>query len=100
MGVGVSVSWPLYAREGDHLPVGGAWVGPRTGLDTTENLAPTGPRTLNRPARSESLCRLSNRGRIVVDNNVNIIRHGPGAACRCVCATSRYLRATITCLKL
>jgi hypothetical protein len=95
-----AVSWPLYARERDQLPFGGAWVGPRAGLDATENLAPTGVRTLNRPARIESLCRLSNPGRIVVHNNVSIIRHGPGAACRWVCATLRYLRATITCLKL
>jgi hypothetical protein len=48
-------------------------VGPRAVLAATENLAPTGVRTLNRPARSESLCRLSNPGRIAVHNNVNII---------------------------
>jgi hypothetical protein len=75
-------------------------VGPRAGLDATENIAPTGIRTLNGPARSESQCRLSNPGRIVVHNNVSIIRHGLGAACRCVCATLRHLRATVTCVKL
>jgi hypothetical protein len=48
-------------------------VGPSAGLDATEYFAPTGIRTLNRPVRSESLCRLSNPGRIVVHNNVNII---------------------------
>jgi len=74
------VSWLLDARERDQLPVVGAWVDPRSGLDATGNLAPTGVRTLSRPARSESLCRPSNPGRIVVPNNVNIIRHGPGAA--------------------
>ena len=48
-------------------------MGPSVGLDATENFVPTGVRTLNHPARSESLCRLSNPGRIVVHNNVNII---------------------------
>ena len=68
-----AVSLSLYARERDQLPIRGAWVGPRASLDATENLAPTVVRTLNRPACSESLCRLSNPGRIVLHNNVNII---------------------------
>ena len=36
-------------------------MGPRTGLDSAENLAPTGIRSPDRPARSESLYRLSYR---------------------------------------
>jgi hypothetical protein len=67
------VSPSIYARERDQSPVGKSWVGPRAGLNATENLAPTGVRTLNRPARSESLCLPSYSGRIVVHNNVNII---------------------------
>jgi len=45
--------YPL-KRPGTHC-IGG-WVGPRAGLDGAENLAPTGIRSQNHPARSESLC--------------------------------------------
>ena len=38
------------------------WVGPRTGLDRRENIASTGIRSPDRPARSESLYRLSYSG--------------------------------------
>ena len=93
------MSWPLYAREREKLPVRGAWVGPRASLDATENLAPTGVRTLNRPARSESLCILSNPGRIVA-HNINVVDTDLAQCVGAFCATSRYLRATITCLKL
>ena len=51
--------WPLYPREGDPVPTvkkagwapGPVWTG-------AENLAPTGIRSLGRPARSELLHRL------------------------------------------
>jgi hypothetical protein len=36
-------------------------MGPRTGLDCAENLTPTGIRSPDSPARSESLYRLSYR---------------------------------------
>jgi hypothetical protein len=49
---------PLY--PGTHC-VGG-WVGPRAGWTGGENLAPIGIRSPDRPARSESLYRLSYRG--------------------------------------
>ena len=38
------------------------WVGPRDGLDGCGNLAPTGIRSPDRPARSEVLYRLSYPG--------------------------------------
>jgi len=34
-------------------------VGPRAGLDSLKNFAPIGIRSPDRPARSQSLCRLS-----------------------------------------
>jgi len=40
----------------------GGWVGPRAGLDGVENLAPTGIRSPDRPARNDSLYRLSYPG--------------------------------------
>ena len=56
---------PLYPRErsGNHR-IGG-WVGPRAGLDGggKSRPHPTGIRSPDRPARSESLYRLSYRGR-------------------------------------
>jgi hypothetical protein len=36
----------------------GGWVGPRASLDGAKNLAPTGIRSQDRPARSKSLYRL------------------------------------------
>ena len=52
----------LYPRErlGTHC-IGG-WVGPRNGLDSAENLVPTGIRSPDRPFRSESLYQLSYSG--------------------------------------
>ena len=49
----------LYPQESPGTHCIGAWVGPRTG---EENLAHTGIRSPDRPARSESLYRLSYRG--------------------------------------
>jgi len=40
-------------KPGTHCT--GGWVSPRTGLEGVENLAPTGIRSADRPARSESL---------------------------------------------
>jgi len=63
MGVGVqSHAWPLYPGK-DPVPIvqeavwapGPVWTG-------AENLAPTGIQTRDRPARSESLYRLSYPG--------------------------------------
>jgi hypothetical protein len=44
-------------RPGTHCM--GDWVGPRAGLDGTENLTTTRIRSTDRPARSKSLYRLS-----------------------------------------
>ena len=46
-------------------------MGPRAGLDAAENLALH--RGSNSEPSSESLCRLSNPGRIVVHNYVRVI---------------------------
>jgi hypothetical protein len=43
-------------RPGIHC-IGG-WVGPKAGLDRAENFSPSGIRSLDRPARSESLYQL------------------------------------------
>jgi len=53
---------PLYPweRRGTHC-IGGC-VGSKARLDGSENLVPTGNRTSDRPARSESLYRLRNPG--------------------------------------
>ena len=55
---------PLYPRErpGTHCTVG--WVGPRAGLDGCGKFPPTGIRSPDLPACSESLYRLSYRGRL------------------------------------
>jgi hypothetical protein len=54
--------WPLYLPGilGTHCT--GGWVGPRAGLDVCENSRPTGIRYSDRPARSQSLYRLSYPG--------------------------------------
>jgi hypothetical protein len=41
-------------------------VGPRAGVDVCENLAPTGIRSPDRPARSQSLYRLSYPAHLVI----------------------------------
>ena len=48
----------LYPQERPGTHSTGGWVGPRTGLDRCENLAPTEIRSADRPARSQSLYRL------------------------------------------
>jgi hypothetical protein len=53
---------PLYPREKSGTHRLGGWVGPRTGLEGVENLAPTGVRSPDLPARSKSLYRLSYPG--------------------------------------
>ena len=49
---------PLYPRERPGTHFIGGWVGPRAGLDRCGNSRPTGIRSLDRPARSQSLYRL------------------------------------------
>jgi hypothetical protein len=49
---------PLYPRERSDTHCIEGWVGHRAGLDGAENLAPTGIRSTDRPARSKSLYRL------------------------------------------
>ena len=46
---------PLYPWERPGIHCIGGWVGPKTGLDGAENLAPTRIRSSDRPARSESM---------------------------------------------
>ena len=53
----------LYRRERTGTHCTGGWVGPRVGLDGYGKCCPTGIRSPDRPARSESLYRLSYRGR-------------------------------------
>jgi len=54
---------PFYPRERHGTHCIGGWVGPRAGLDSAENLAPPpGFEPPDRPARSESLYRLSYPG--------------------------------------
>jgi hypothetical protein len=50
----------------------GGWVGHMAGLDGGENLASTGIRCPDRPARSESLYRLSCHGPCLDPNNANL----------------------------
>jgi hypothetical protein len=54
---------PLYPRERDPVPIvqEAGWAPGRVWTDAV-NLAPTGIRSPDRPARSESLYRLSYRG--------------------------------------
>jgi hypothetical protein len=53
---------PLYTRERPGTHCIGGWVGRRAGLEGAENLSHTGIRSPDRPARSESLYRLSYPG--------------------------------------
>ena len=54
---------PLYARERHGTHCTGGWVGPSAGLEEVrKNLAPTGIRSPDRPARSESLYRVRHLG--------------------------------------
>ena len=48
--------WRLYPRERPGTYCIGGWVGFSVGLDGAENLTPTGIRSPDRPAGSESLC--------------------------------------------
>jgi hypothetical protein len=50
---------PLYPRERPGTDCTGGWVLPRAGLDVCEKSCPTGIRSPHRPARRESLYRLS-----------------------------------------
>jgi hypothetical protein len=50
-------------------------VGPRAGLDVAKNLAPTGIRSPDRPARSQSLYRLSYQAHDKTSTDLIISRH-------------------------
>ena len=64
---------PLHRREKPGTHCIGGWVGPRAGLDDAENLAPTGILSPDRPARSESLYRLSAPGpNCLKDRHLNL----------------------------
>ena len=69
LNLGASWGWvvnatlrPLYPRERLCAHSIGIWLGPRAGVEDVENVAPTGIRSPDRPARSQSLYRLSYRG--------------------------------------
>ena len=53
---------PLYPQERSGTHCVGGWVVSMAGLDRAENLTLTGIRSLDRPARSESLYRLNYSG--------------------------------------
>jgi hypothetical protein len=57
---------PLYTRERPGTHCTGGWVVLRDGLDRSEKSHPTGIRSPDRPARSESLYRLSYPGPLIV----------------------------------
>ena len=69
MGVGgllhAPAALPPGNRPGTHCT--GGWVGPRAGLDGCEKSRPTGIRSPDRPARSESLYRLHYPGLLVLN---------------------------------
>ena len=56
----------LYPRERPGTHCTGGWVGPRAVWTDAENLASTGIRSPDRPARSQSLYLLSYRAHIVI----------------------------------
>jgi hypothetical protein len=63
---------PLYPLERPGTHCTGGWVGPRAVLDLCEKSRPAGIRSLGRPDRSQSLCRLSYPAQIFVTNrNIN-----------------------------
>jgi hypothetical protein len=73
-----------YPRERPGTRCTGSWVGPRTGLDVCEKSHPTGIRSPDRPARCQSLYRLSYPAHIcenVVLQNIPIIYTHPVLLC-------------------
>jgi hypothetical protein len=58
----------FYPRERPGTHCTGDWVSPRAGLTGAENLAPTGIRSPDRPARSQSLYGLSYPAHYVICN--------------------------------
>ena len=65
---------PLYPRERPGTHCIGGWVGPRAGLDGCgKSRPPPGIRSPDRPARRESLYRLSYSGPFVGKGGVNIL---------------------------
>ena len=57
---------PTYPRERPGTHCIGGWVGKRAGLDWREKSHPTGIRSSDRQARSESLYRLSYPGPLYI----------------------------------
>jgi hypothetical protein len=67
----------LYPRERPGTHCTGGWVGPGAGLDGCEKSRPTGFRSPDLPARSESLYRLSYRGSmysVIQKDGLNFVR--------------------------
>jgi hypothetical protein len=62
---------PLYPREGPGTHCMGVWVGPTADLDGYEKSRPNGIRSLDRPARSESLYRQT--GVLTLKTRLNIL---------------------------
>jgi hypothetical protein len=68
--------WPLYPRERPGTHCTGGWVGPRAGLDLYEKSRPHRDSIPNRPARSQSLYRLSYPAHIgIIIMVYNIVYH-------------------------
>ena len=76
---------PLYPRERE--PVSPGWA-PRTVWKVAENLAPTEIRSPDRPARSESIYRLSYRG-----SNYNNSNNSPTGTVSSVTDPSSHIRS-------
>ena len=69
--------WPLYPRERDGTHCKGGWVGSRAGLDGCGKSRPTGIRSPDRPARSQSLYRLRYPGPNSLPLTFNILHIYP-----------------------
>ena len=78
---------PPGKRPGTHCT--GGWVGPGTVWTGAVNLAPNGARTPKRPARNESLHRLSYFGRYRL-----VVNYAQWSKCITVDKKSRILRKT------
>ena len=57
----------LYPRERSGTHCTGGWVGPRAGLDMCGKSRPTGFRSSDRPARSQSLYRIRSRSTVTYE---------------------------------
>ena len=68
----------LHPRERPGTHCTGGWVGPRAGLDRCGKSRPTGIRSPDRPARSQSLYRLSYRAQFCSSKAISV------TYCECV----------------